>query len=197
MAKFLTEEDILKAKSYIPISDKAVCARVYADKCIDKVEITIGDGEQKDTLPPLYQENPLLKSLYGMLFLLERYFGKIEADEKGEIIFTREDYDEWGEGSVFNALERMKASKNIEVRNKAFDIVADYREFYRMLGTEIASILAAKNDLLSRLSIYFTAQITPDAFKELLSSISQAQQEIAEYEAKPKEWLSEKPTSVD
>ena len=197
MAKFLTEEDILKAKSYIPISDKAACARVYADKCIDKVEITIGTGEQKDALPPLYQENPLLKSLYGMLFLLERYFGKLEPDKNGEITFTREDYDEWGEGSVFNALERMKASKNIEVRNKAFDIVADYREFYRMLGTEIASILAAKNDLLSRLTMYFTAQITPDTFKELLSSLSQVQQEITEYEAKPKEWLSEKPTAVD
>lgn len=190
MAKFLTEEDFLNATSYVDIPVKAAEARIYANYCIDKIEVKVGNGEKEDkeSLPPLYQENPMMKSLFGMQFLLFHYFKKIQPDENGEIILTAAEYDEWGEGSILNTIERFKMSKNMDIRNKAFDIATDYREFYRMLGTEIASVLTEKNDLLSRLVEYLTANITPESFSAIMNQIKDIQGEMEEYQKLPKEW---------
>ncbi len=189
MAKFLTEEDFLNADSYVEIASKAAEARLYAQYCIDKAEIAVEDEDgEKDYLPPLYQENPMMKSLFGMQFLLYHYFHKIVPDENGDIILTAKEYDEWGEGSILNSIERFKMSKNIDIRNKAFDIATDYREFYRMLGTEIASVLNANNDLLVRFVRFFKASITPETFTATLQGLTSIQKEIEDYQKKPKEW---------
>lgn len=179
MAKFLTEEDFLNADSYVEIAAKAAEARLYAQYCIDNVEMQSEDG--KDTFPPIYQENPMMKSLFGMQFLLYHYFHKIVPDENGDIVLTAKEYDEWGEGSILNSIERFKMSKNIDIRNKAFDIATDYREFYRMLGTEIASVLNARNDVLSRFVEYFKASITPEAFTSAVEGLKEVQKEMDEY----------------
>lgn len=193
MAKYLTEEDFLNANSYVPVAEKAMEAREYAKRCIVEIQITSQNGSEKaDVLPPMYQESPFLKSLYGMTFLLYHYFDKLIPNENGELSLNAKEYDEWGEGSLLNTIERFKMSKNIDVRNKAFDIAADYREFYRMLGTEIASILTAKNDLLTRFMDFFKSSITPDTFEGLLKQLKDVQTEIDEYQAQPKEW--KKPT---
>lgn len=193
MAKYLTEEDFLNANSYVEIAAKAAEARLYAQYCIDKIDIILDkDKDNKEVLPPMYQENPMMKSLFGMQFLLYHYFKKLAPDENGEIILTAQEYDEWGEGSILNTIERFKMSKNLDVRNKAFDIASDYREFYRMLGTEIASALNAKNDLLSRIVEFFKASITPEAFSSALNQLKELQTDIDDYKNQPKEW--QKPT---
>lgn len=184
MAKILTEEDFLNAESYIPLAIKAAEARASAQSCIEPIQIKVKD----EMLPPVFEENPMMKSLFGLQFLLNHYFKKLKPNENDEIILTTKEYDEWGEGSIFNTIERMKMSKNIEVRNKAFDIAADYREYYRMLGSEIASLLVAKNDLLSRFYEFFASSITPDSFANLMKQLQEAQKEIEDYEAQPKEW---------
>lgn len=186
MAKFLTEEDFINADSYVEISAKAAEARLYAQYCIDKVEIKSDDDG--DVLPPIYQENPMMKSLFGMQFLLYHYFHKIVPDENGDIVLTAREYDEWGEGSILNSIERFKMSKNLDIRNKAFDIATDYREFYRMLGTEIASVLNANNDLLARFTEFFKASITPETFTSALEGLKDVQKEMEEYQKSPKEW---------
>lgn len=189
MAKFLTEEDFLNAESYVPLPSKAAEARLYAQYCIDKADIIVGEkGKDKEVLPPIYQENPMMKSLFGMQFLLYHYFHKLAPDENGDIILTAKEYDEWGEGSILNTIERFKMSKNLDIRNKAFDIATDYREFYRMLGTEIASALNANNDLLARFVEFFKASITPEAFSSALNSLKDIQQEIDDYQKSPKDW---------
>lgn len=193
MAKYLTEEDFLNANSYVEIAAKAAEARLYAQYCIDKIDIILDkDKDDKEVLPPMYQENPMMKSLFGMQFLLYHYFKKLAPDENGEIILTAQEYDEWGEGSILNTIERFKMSKNLDVRNKAFDIASDYREFYRMLGTEIASALNAKNDLLSRIIEFFKASITPEAVSSVVNQLKELQTDIDDYKNKPKEW--QKPT---
>ena len=93
-----------------------------------------------------------------------------------------------------NQLDRFKSSKNIQVRNKVYDILDDYREFYRMLGVEIAALVANKNDSLSRFLEYFKASITPDMLKDIFSQFTGTLGEIAEYKSKPKEWDSESVT---
>ena len=187
----ITEEIILNAESYIPIEIKGSMARSFAESCISEVQITLENNGEKDVLPPRYQENPQMKSLYGMMTLLDQYLHLLEKDENGDVTLTESEYDEWGRACVMNQLDRFKSSKNIEVRNKVYDILDDYREFYRMLGVEITSLVANKNDGLSRFIDYFKASITPDMIKDVFSQLTGTLGEIKDYESKPKEWASE------
>ena len=177
--KTITEDIILNATLYIPIAKKSALARTFAEDCISKVEIKLND----DVLPPRYQENPMMKSLYGMMTLLSDYLHMLPTDDDGDISMDAASFDEWGEASVMNQLDRMKSSKNQEIRNRVYDILDDYREFYRMLGVEISSILANKNDVLSRFMQYFQSEITPDIVKGIVDSISSITQEVTEYQA--------------
>jgi hypothetical protein len=192
--RIITEEIILNAESYIPIDTKGEMAKEFAKDCVSEVQITVDNDGEKDVLPPRYQENPKIKSLYGMMTLLNDYLHLLEVGENGEVTFGTRDFDEWGRSCVMNQLDRFKSSKNIEVRNKVYDILDDYREFYRMLGVEIASLVANKNDGLTRFLEYFKTSITPDMMSDLFSQLSGTVKEIQDYKEKPKEWASESVT---
>ena len=185
--KIITEEIILNADKYIPISTKSVLARTFAEDCISKVKIAVDNAEGSDILPPRYQENPKMKSLYGMMTLLSNYLHVLKQDDNGEITFNASDFDEWGSSCIMNQLDRMKSSKNIEVRNKVYDILDDYREFYRMLGVEISALVANKNDVLVRLLQYFTSSITPDMVADAIERFTGTLEEMKEYNGKQKE----------
>lgn len=192
--RIITEEIILNAESYIPIDTKGAMASEFAEDCVSEVQIIVDNDGEKDVLPPRYQENPKLKSLYGMMTLLDNYLHLLDRDENGDVTFTTKDFDEWGKACVMNQLDRFKSSKNIEVRNKVYDILDDYREFYRMLGVEIASLVANRNDGLTRFLQYFKTSITSDMMSDVLSQLSGAVKEIKDYSEKPKEWASESVT---
>ena len=192
--KIITEDVIRNATSYLPIDKKSAMARTFAEDCIAKVEISVSKDEGDDALPPRYQENPRMKSLFGMMVLLSDYLHLIPADENGEVSLTAQEFDEWGEASVMNQLDRMKSSKNAEIKNKIYDILDDYREFYRMLGVEISSIIANKKDFIIRFLQYFTAEITPDVLKGLMDGLSDAANELKEYAENPKELAYQEPT---
>lgn len=194
--KIITEDIILNATIYVPIERKSSLAQSFAEDCISKVEIKLNGDDSSSILPPRYQENPMMKSLCGMMTLLSEYLHMIHGDENGNISMDAEAFDEWGEASIMNQLDRMKSSKNLEIRNRVYDILDDYREFYRMLGVEISSLLANKNDVLSRLLQYFQSEITPDIVKGLMDNLSSVVEEAKEYEQKPKEWASEEPTGA-
>lgn len=189
--KIITEEIILNAESYIDIDAKSILAREFAKDCIVEANISIKNGEQTDVLPPRYQEDPKSKSLYGMMTLLDQYLHLLERDDKDDITFTERDFDEWGRACVMNQLDRFKSSKNIEVRNKVYDILDDYREFYRMLGVEIAALVANKNDPLSRFLDYFSMSITPDMVKDVIEAFSDSMKEIAGYKESQEDEASE------
>jgi hypothetical protein len=188
--KQITEEIILNADTYIPIEKKSVMAQEFAKDCVAEVEISL-DG---DALPTRYQENPKKKSLYGLMTLLDCYLHIAERDENGDITFTSEDFDKWGRASVMNQLDRMKSCKNPEIRNKVYDLLDDYREFYRMLGVEIAALVANKNDPITRFLQYFKQGITTDLVKDALSQLSVSLKEIKDYNEKPKKWASKSAT---
>lgn len=192
--KIITEDIIARADTYIPIDIKSVMAREFAKDCISEVQIFVEKDGGKDALPPRYQENPKQKSLYGMMTLLCNYLHVISGDEKGELTFTSSDFDDWGKACVMNQLDRFKSSKNLDIRNKVYDILDDYREFYRILGVEIAALVANKNDGLSRFLQYFQSSITPDMIKDVFSQFTNTLGEIKEYESKPKEWAVEAAT---
>ena len=127
--KIITEAIILNATTYLPIETKSVMAREFAKDCVSEVQVSIDENDSTSVLPPRYQENPMLKSIYGMMTLLDQYLHVLVVDENGEVSLTSSEYDKWGSACVMNQLDRFKSSKNIEVRNKVYDILDDYREF--------------------------------------------------------------------
>jgi hypothetical protein len=181
--KTLTEEDIRNAVSYLPLAKKTAMARAYAQDCLLQFDIATGNEEIDKVFPSRFQENPQKRMLYGMLVLLREYLKKI-----GDEDLSTEQYDEWGESSIFNQLDRFKSSKDQEIRNKVYDLVDDYREFYRMLGTEINSLAEAKNDFLARFVQYVNLSQTPEALQEQLNKLEELSKELsnigAEVEAK-------------
>ena len=186
--KTITEDIILQATLYIPIEKKSALARSFAQDCISKVEIKLSGDDASSILPPRFQENPMMKSMYGMMTLLSEYLHMMQKDEDGNVTMDAKTFDEWGEASIMNQLDRMKSSKNQEIRNRVYDILDDYREFYRMLGVEISSHLANKNDVLSRFMQYFQSEITPDLMKGLMDNLTSVMQEAKDYQEQPKEW---------
>ena len=179
--KTITEDIILNATLYVPIAKKSALARAFAEDCISKVEIKLNGDDASSILPPRYQENPMMKSLYGMMTLLSEYLHMMPTDDEGNVSMDADTFDEWGASSIMNQLDRMKSSKNQEIRNRVYDILDDYREFYRMLGVEISSILANKNDMLSRFMQYFQSEITADIVKGALGGLQSALQDIKNY----------------
>lgn len=186
--KTITEDIILNATLYVPIAKKSALARAFAEDCISKVEIKLNGDDASSILPPRYQENPMMKSLYGMMTLLSEYLHMMPTDDEGNVSMDADTFDEWGAASIMNQLDRMKSSKNQEIRNRVYDVLDDYREFYRMLGVEISSLLANKNDALSRFMQYFQSEITPDIVKGLMDNLTSVAQEAKEYQEQPKEW---------
>lgn len=189
--KIITEEIILNATTYLPIETKSVMAREFAKNCVSEVQVSIEENDSTSVLPPRYQENPMLKSLYGMMTLLDQYLHLIVRDENGDATLDVEEFDEWGKSCVMNQLDRMKSSKNVEVRNRVYDILDDYREFYRMLGVEISALVANKNDFLSRFLQYFSMSITPDMFKDAFANLADSLNDIKEQAEKEKDMKSE------
>ena len=172
MAKILTEQDILNATAYMPIEKKSVLAKELAKDCIDTYEISTGEGDLLNIYPNIYVENLQRRMMYGMEVLLCEYLHQASVGDR----FTAQEYNEWGEVFIFNQIDRFKSSKNLEVKNKAYDIVDDYREFYRLLGAEINTILVAKNDTTVRIFEYLKTFLTPDAVKGTLEDLKKIQE---------------------
>ena len=171
--KTLTEEDIRNAVSYLPLAKKTAMARAYAQDCLLQFDISTGNEDIDKVFPSRFQENPQKRMLYGMLVLLREYLKKMEDED-----LSTEQYDVWGASSIFNQLDRFKSSKDPEIRNKVYDLVDDYREFYRMLGTEINSLAEAKNDFLARFVQYVSLSQSPEALQEQLEQLEKLTQEI-------------------
>ena len=174
MAKQLTEEIIRNAETYIPISQKITMAKNFAAECIEKVEIKHKD----EVLPPVYKENVQMRMLWGMFVLLNSYL-RIYESEDGK--FRNSDYDEWCGTAILNQLNRFKSSKDAVVRDKAYDILDDYREFYSVLGKEINALLTSKNDLILRVLQYMDGKMTPEYFEQSLKDLRDVQEEAMEY----------------
>lgn len=179
MAFVLTEQDILNATAYMPIAKKVTTAQAIAKISISKVDVTSSDDEGTGNLaqlPPRYVENVQFRSMYQMMILFSYYLNK---DINGEL--TVEKYDELGESAIFNQLDRMKQSKNLEVRNKVYDILDDYRELTKFIGSEIASRLSVQNDPIERIGAWLKKEIPPEFIAKLREGLTGARDEFAAY----------------
>ena len=137
MVQFATldAERLKKAETYIPLARKIAIIKVLAPGCVEEVGLSL-NGQP---LPPRWQENTLGRRLVMSYVLAGLYLHMIDASglykEKPEFNFTARQYDIFS--TLYHQLESFKRSDNTEVKAAVHSILADYREFDKLLGAEI------------------------------------------------------------
>ena len=142
----LTPEMVRGARAYLPIQEKYEFSLEYAKNCFDRLQIAAGDEQ----MPPIYAENPALKARYLMYVFVARYLGiETECEPKNAALMTEEEYDRFAGSHIFQQLERIKKS-NESLRDKCFDLLADYYDLCRMFSTAVHGYLDVQNDIVTR-----------------------------------------------
>lgn len=182
MVKFATldAEALKKADSYIPIARKSDIIHLLAMGCIENVEMSLREGNIQP-IPPKWQENTLGKRLVMSYVLAGFYLHLVDVDglynkKNPEFNFTAGQYDTFSQ--LYTQLEGFKRSSDTEAKEKAFAILADYRDFEKLLNAEVYNLLQEKNDLCVRLCMMLTMQSAPESVQNAMKAYEQAKQEL-------------------
>lgn len=162
----LTDEIMSKAVAFMPIEEKAELAKEIAKKCV--VDIPTAEqnleGEKFLALPYIKGEDRELKSLCLMQILLNYY---LELGVKPP--FDEDKYNFYAGGSILNQIERYKS--NFDLKNKAFDLLADYKEFRKFVDVEVNNLIAVNNDTLARFVASIQVFSNPENIKKGLEEL--------------------------
>lgn len=160
----ITKEMLAGARDYVPNAEKEAWVAENAAKCFDRLAIT-SDGEE---LPTMYMVNEGLRRRFLMTAFAEMYLKQDkEADERDEALMNDACFDRWAGSHVFNQLERLK--RDAELRDKVFDLLADFKDLEKRFSAQLAGLLAVQNDSVVRQSQYTAAQMKalPGLLEEL------------------------------
>lgn len=172
----LTVEMLEKATTYMPIGTKSALAKTIAEKCIEQGAIATQNvaGLTYLPLPRLKIENVEMKEILEVNTLLSFYFN-IDIDGVGKD--AREAYDFYMGGNLYNQLERLKSCKESEkARINAFDILADYKQFKRMVDNEIYNMRQSENDTVLRIMSAMAVVTDAETAKTLLDEVKRVQE---------------------
>lgn len=173
----LKKEHIERAKTYMPIQDKVNLSKKIAELCIKDAEVK--EENKIFALPPEVVEDLGVKAVLLQNVLLNYYFD-IELDEKRD---GYEQYDYFNRKNLLNQIERFKAES--DVKNKVYDLLADYKDFKRMVDVEIYNLKTSRNDTLIRIlngiSLLAAEKYTddPEYFKKIIEDLSEAIDKLA------------------
>lgn len=191
----ITAQKLMNARDYVPLSEKTRFAQEAADLCFDRMELRISGGPESLPMPPMYKENTGVKMRVLMGGFVRLYLGenidtekKITSDADGkerleEIspwLMTQSEYDLYAGSHIFNQIERLKSEYG-EVRDRAFDILADWRTTEKMLNAEIAGKLMVMNEPVSRIMMAMQSQTTPEVMMGLQKELEGLQKELDGY----------------
>ena len=184
----LTKDLMAAARTYMPLDTKKVLAETIADKCVKPMARLKWDGihirpkteedEKKNdptALPDLMEEDVALKMCLLQNVLLGYYFD-IELDENPEPDHVYEQYDYYAGGHLLNQIERFKSDR--DVKNAAFDLMEDFREFRKMVDTIIYNYKMNANDPLKRFDAMLTVFSTPQNVRVLVTELQKAGDEM-------------------
>lgn len=168
------KEVFAKAHTYVPLMEKAAIVSHCAERCIDRVVVNTGEKFRGD-VPPMYRENGQRKRRY-LMGILARAYLRLDFDgcEEDKWLLSADDYDLIGGVQLINQIDRMKKQSDT-LRDKAYDLLADYRDLEKMLNTEINANLAVMNDVVARMAMSAAAAMTPESMKELTELAEQVQ----------------------
>lgn len=180
----VTKEMMENADSYMPIVMKEGISASVARACVrDTADIhpllSKEEDENDYNVPPMYGEDTGAKARI-MLTILMSYYLKVWDRDKS---FMCEDgeYDAVMESHIMNQIERFKAT---DLREKAFDILSDYKELEKYVNCAIYSVLREKNDPVLRMMEALGAVGAADNLSEILEKIKGLQDEISEENAR-------------
>ena len=176
----LTKEIMENADTYIPVITKELLANVIARSCVQTTDLIrpMGDKPEGDDIlqvEPVYCESVSTKARYLMTILLT-YYLKIR-DESAWLLCEIDEYDNWAGAHIINQIERFKAG---DYREKAFDILTDYREMEKYINAAIYAVLKEMNDPAKR-----AFQMIQSAFSA--DTINEAVEQMREYSEKLEE----------
>lgn len=173
----LDEETVRKAETYLPLAEKYGICKILAQGCVEKVE----EGAQSPIpMPERWQESLMGKRMVLMYALVGVYLKLVDVQElyatPPSFSFSVRQYDQFSQ--VFSQLERLKRSKDDELRSIAYALLADYKDFERVLNTEIANILYGKNDVCKRIFSMIAMQTQPEALQSAMEELKKVSSEL-------------------
>lgn len=187
MAVTITQDDVKRAKSYMPLAYKQAISGLMAKLCVREVEN--GASTEENPLPSFRVEDRMMRQQCLMGVLAQFYFGmefenamlEIE-NEKGETrlepikgCMTVAEVDKFCESHPINQLERLKREK--AVANKVYDILYDFKGFEAFLNGAIREELEMQNDPSLRMAQMMALASTPQRLKETLDVIASYKEE--------------------
>lgn len=176
----ITKEIMENANTYMPIALKEVLATSEARECIKETRSIHSYNEEDSTdleygLAPVYCENLVNKARVMMSCLMAHYLKVWDGD--APIMCSLSDYDELAGAHVLNQIERFKSG---EYREKAFDILSDYREMERYLNSAIYSVLREMNDPAKRILSALGEMGSADAIQGVIEELQKTQDGLKE-----------------
>lgn len=173
-AKWLAE-----ARTYMPLMKKTEIASRCAERCLEEVRITT-EGRSAGETPPMYRESTQKKARYLMGILLRWYLKRdFDGAEGDEWLMSADDYDRWAGDHLMHQIERMKAEGG-ESRNRAFDLIGDFREMEKRLNSEIYADLQIMNDPVARLAMAMASSMTPEAVQRMTDEAAKLKSMLAD-----------------
>lgn len=173
----LKKEHIEKAATYMPLEDKLKLAKKIAQLCIEDAEMD--ENDKLFSLPPQQVEDLGTKAVLLQNILLG-YYLDIELNET-EDVFGQ--YNFYNGNNIINQIERFKSDS--DVKNKVYDLIADYKEFKKMVDIEIYNIKIAKNDtflrILSGISLLAAQKYAedPQLFTKIINELDETLEELS------------------
>ncbi len=169
----VTKEMMLGAVTYMPIKNKRDLSRQIASLCVEgkKTAEQNRAGESLMAFPAMRGEDAALKSMLLLNTLLGFYFD-IELPEKdgeGKDVDSYARHDYYAGGHILNQIERFK--KDEMCRERAYELLSDYKEFRIMVDTEIANLKAVNNDGLARFTAACQIFSSPEVLRELMNEL--------------------------
>ena len=174
----ITKEIMANADTYMPLALKELISISKARECVKETNYIQSMGVDTQFkgeygMGPMYCESPSTKARILMTCLMVFYL-KVWPDST-DMICSLDDYDAWSKAHVLNQIERFKST---EYREKAFDIISDYREMERHLNSAIYSVLRELNDPVKRFMEAFGAMGSIEGIQEAVKSIEEAKDGI-------------------
>lgn len=187
----LTEDMMRKAESYLSLHAKETIVRTVLPGCVKRIfDYDYQKDEYKtaaDDLPttmPMYGEDTEFKSRVVLGTVLHYYLG---LDIGETLSIDTELYDNYAGSHIMNQIERFKA--NPEFKSKAFDMLADIRDFEKRLNCAVYSLLQLKNDVGGRVLNALGVMMSQEALENVIRATNEAQQGIAEERERQDEFI--------
>lgn len=171
----ITDATMAQADTYIPLTMKEMIANDMARACVKRTDLIHPLGDKAEYsgeygVSPVYCESPSSKARVMMTVMMVMYLHIWGEDTP--YLCEVSAYDQWAGAHVLNQLERFKAGPH---REKAFDILADYREMEKCLNSAIYAVLRELNDPVKRFMEALGTMASAEGIQSAIETIKEAE----------------------